>query len=46
VQVAKDGGGYVAKRENEAPLYELDAKAFEDLQQSASQIKPADAAKK
>jgi hypothetical protein len=46
VLVAKDGAAYIAKRENEALLYELDPKVFEDLQKAATQMKPAEPAKK
>lgn len=41
VLVSKKGDTYVAKRENEPALYELDSKAVEDLQKSASDLKPA-----
>ena len=40
VQVAKSGDNYVAKRENEAALYQLDASAVTALQKSAADIKP------
>ena len=45
VVVAKEDGRYVAKRDNDALLYELDPKAFEELQKSADQVKPSEAAK-
>jgi len=40
VSVAKNGQDYVAKRENEPALYELDASAIEGLQKAAEAIKP------
>ena len=46
VQVSKAGTGYMAKRENEPLLYELDAKVFEDLQKAADELKPAETPKK
>ena len=46
VEISKAGTGYMAKRENEPPLYELDAKAFEDLQKAADELKPAETPKK
>src|SRR6266851_2216653 len=41
VSISKNGAGYVAKRENEPALYELDASAVTDLQKSAADLKPA-----
>jgi Domain of unknown function (DUF4340) len=41
VQISKTGDKYHAKRENEPAMYELDAKAAEDLIKGASAIKPA-----
>ena len=41
VAIAKSGTGYIAKRENEPALYQLDASAVDDLQKSADAIKPA-----
>jgi len=46
VEISKAGTGYMAKRENELLLYELDAKAFEDLQKAADELKPAETPKK
>ena len=46
VEISKAGTGYMAKRENEPLLYELDAKAFEDLQKAADELKPAETPKK
>jgi len=41
VLIAKSGENYIAKRENEPSLYQLDAKAVSDIQKSAADIKPA-----
>jgi hypothetical protein len=41
VLVSKSGDHYVAKRENEPSLYQLDAKPVEELQKSAGGVKPA-----
>lgn len=41
VLVSKDGDRYVAKRENEPALYELDATAVKDLEKAAADLKPA-----
>jgi hypothetical protein len=41
VLIAKSGDKYVAKREGEPSLYELDVKPVEDLQKSAADVKPA-----
>jgi len=41
VLISKSGTTYVAKRENEPSLYALDSSAVDDLQKSASEIKPA-----
>jgi len=43
VEIAKSKDGYIAKREDGPMLYELDAKAVEDLQTAASGLKPAEA---
>jgi hypothetical protein len=40
VSIAKSGNNYIAKRENEPALYELDASAIEGLQKAADAIKP------
>ncbi len=45
IAVAKSGSEYVAKREGESSLYQLDANAISDLQKAASDIKPADTKK-
>ena len=39
--ISKNGDRYIAKRENEPALYELDASAVTDLQRAASEMKPA-----
>ena len=41
VGIAKAGDNYIAKRENEPALYQLDSKAVEDLTKSAGEVKPA-----
>ena len=41
VLISKNGDKYVAKRENEPALYELDATPVSDLQKSAADVKPA-----
>jgi uncharacterized protein DUF4340 len=41
VLFSKNGDKYLAKRENEPALYELTASAFEELQKSAADLKPA-----
>ncbi len=41
VSIAKSGDSYIAKRENEPTLYQVDASAVDDLQKSADNIKPA-----
>jgi hypothetical protein len=46
VLVSKAGSGYLAKRENEPLLYELDAKGFEDMLKVADEVKPAEPPKK
>lgn len=46
VLISKNGDRYVAKRENEPALYELNASSILDLQNSAAALKPAPPAKK
>lgn len=46
VLLSKSGDKYVAKRENEPSLYELESKTVDDLQKAASDVKPAAPAKK
>jgi hypothetical protein len=41
VLISKNGDRYIAKRENEPALYELDASAVKDLQSAAAALKPA-----
>jgi hypothetical protein len=41
VLISKSGDKYVAKRENEPALYELDSTAVGDVQKSAAEVKPA-----
>lgn len=42
VQVAKSGNDYIAKREGDSSLYQLDSAAVTDLQKSAAGLKPAE----
>jgi len=44
VSIAKNGDKYIAQRENEPSLYELDSKTVDDLTHAASDVKPAQAA--
>ena len=46
VTFSKQGADYVAKRENETSLYQVDGKTIQDLQTAAAAVKPAVAAKK
>jgi uncharacterized protein DUF4340 len=46
VFISKDGDSYIARRENEPSLYELDSTAVAQLQKSAADLKPAAASKK
>ena len=39
--ISKEGEHFVAKRENEPALYQLDASAVTDLQKAAADVKPA-----
>ncbi len=41
VQFAKTGDGYIARRENEAALYQVDAKSVNDMLEASNAIKPA-----
>jgi uncharacterized protein DUF4340 len=41
VEMVKSGDYYVAKRENEPSLYQLDAKGVDDLLKAADELKPA-----
>ena len=44
VDFSKASGGYIAKRDDGATLYELDAKQVEELQKNAADLKPAETA--
>jgi hypothetical protein len=46
VLISKAGDKYVAQRENEPSLYELDSKTVDDLVHAAGDVKPAPAVKK
>jgi hypothetical protein len=46
VLIAKSGDTYIAKRENEPALYQLDSSAVSELQKLAAAVKPAPAASK
>ncbi len=46
VLISKNAAKYIAQRENEPSLYELDSKTVDDLERSAGDVKPAVAAKK
>jgi hypothetical protein len=41
VGMAKLGDNYIAMRENDSTLYQIDAKAIDDLKKSAGDVKPA-----
>ena len=41
VAISKAGDNYIAQRENEPALYQLDSKAVDDLTKSAGDVKPA-----
>ncbi|HSZ00882.1 MAG TPA: DUF4340 domain-containing protein [Terriglobales bacterium] len=41
VAISKAGDNYIAKRENDPTLYQLDSKAVDDLRKSAEDVKPA-----
>ncbi|HLJ46557.1 MAG TPA: DUF4340 domain-containing protein [Bryobacteraceae bacterium] len=44
VLISKSGDKYIAKRDGEPALYELDAKTVDDLRKAAGDVKPAAAA--
>jgi len=46
VNIGKSGDNWLASREGEPTIYQLDAKAVQDLQTAAGDVKPATAAKK
>jgi hypothetical protein len=41
VAISKAGDNYIAKRENEPALYQIDSKAVDDLNKSAENMKPS-----
>jgi len=41
LSIAKSGDGYLARRENEPTLYQLDSSTVGALQKAADDIKPA-----
>jgi hypothetical protein len=41
VAIANLGANYIAKRENDSTLYQIDSKTIDDLKRSAENIKPA-----
>lgn len=41
IQISKQGNSWIAKRENESTLYELDGKVVEEIQQSVASLKEA-----
>jgi len=41
VAISKAGDNYIAKRQNDPTLYQIDAKALDDLKKSAEDVKPA-----
>jgi hypothetical protein len=43
ILIAKSGDNYIAKRENEPALYQLDSSSVSDLQKAAADGKPAPA---
>jgi hypothetical protein len=46
VLLAKSHDGYVAKRENDPALYQLNSRSVDDLQRAADEVKPAAATSK
>jgi Domain of unknown function (DUF4340) len=46
VQISKSGDNYIARRENEPALYQLDSSSVTNLQKLAADVKPAPAAGK
>jgi hypothetical protein len=46
ILIAKSGDNYIAKRENEPALYQLDSSSVSDLQKLAADLKPAPAVSK
>jgi hypothetical protein len=45
VRIAKSGNGYIARRDNESGLYQLESGSIDDLQRAADGLKPASAKK-
>ncbi|HEX4537418.1 MAG TPA: hypothetical protein VH140_10755, partial [Candidatus Acidoferrum sp.] len=41
VDISKNGGGYLARRGDGPALFDLDAKAVEDIQKATGELKPA-----
>jgi hypothetical protein len=41
VFIAKSGNSYIARRENEPSLYQLDSSSVDALEKSVDEIKPA-----
>lgn len=41
IEIAKSGDNYIARRDGEPSLYQLDSKSVDDLLKAAQQIKPA-----
>jgi len=41
VSISKSGNDYIARRENDSGLYEVDSSAIDDLQKAANAIQPA-----
>jgi len=41
IQISRQGNSWIARRENEAALYELDGKVVEEIQQSVASLKEA-----
>jgi Domain of unknown function (DUF4340) len=46
VSIAKSASGYIAKRENESSMYQMDASAIDRLQKAVDDVKPAAAPSK
>jgi hypothetical protein len=46
ILVSRDADRYIAKRDNEPALYELDSSAVSELQKAAAAVKPASVAGK
>jgi hypothetical protein len=46
IVIAKNGNDYIAKRENDPTLYQLDASSVETIEKAAADVKPEDSPKK